>query len=151
MTCGRMEKNMIDQITVFLENSEGRLAALCRTMADAHVDMSALTIADTTDYGVVRIICDDPARALEVLNDSNYRAVATKVSAIQVPNRPGGWAELLETLDAMKLNIEYGYCFSINGETAVDVLKIRGEAQAADAAKAIEQAGFKLVSQEDLS
>ena len=142
---------MIDQITVFLENSEGRLAALCRTLADASVDMSALTIADTTDYGVVRIICDEPARALEVLNDANYRAVATKVSAIQVPNRPGGLAELLETLESLKLNIEYGYCFSLNGETAVDVLKIRGEAQAADAVKVIEEAGFKLLSQEDLA
>ncbi len=141
---------MIDQITVFLENSEGRLAALCRTLADAKVDMSAFTIADTTDYGVVRIICDNPSRALEVLNEADYRAVATKVSAIQVPNRPGGLAELLETLDAINLNIEYGYCFSINGETAVDVLKIRGEAQAADAAKAIEDAGFKLLTQEDL-
>ena len=142
---------MIDQITVFLENTEGRLAALCRTLADADVSMSALTIADTTDYGVVRIICDKPAEALVALNNADYRAVATKVSAIQVPNRPGGLAELLETLDSIKLNIEYGYCFSVNGETAVDVLKIRGEAQAADAAKVIEDAGFRLLSQEDLA
>ena len=141
---------MVDQITVFLENSEGRLAALCRTLADADISMSALTIADTTDYGVVRIICDKPEKAIEVLNDADYRAVATKVSAIQVPNRPGGLAELLETLDSIKLNIEYGYCFSVNGEEAIDVLKIRGAAQAADAAKVIEEAGFKLLSQEDL-
>lgn len=141
---------MVDQITVFLENSEGRLAALCRTLADADISMSALTIADTTDYGVVRIICDKPEKAIEVLNAADYRAVATKVSAIQVPNRPGGLAELLETLDSIKLNIEYGYCFSVNGEEAVDVLKIRGAAQAADAAKVIEEAGFKLLSQEDL-
>ena len=142
---------MIDQITVFLENSEGRLAALCRTLADADVNMSALTIADTTDYGVVRIICDKPERALEVLGAADYRAVATKVSAIQVPNRPGGLADLLGTLDALKLNIEYGYCFSVDGETAVDVLKIRGAAQAADAAKAIEAAGFKLLTQQDVA
>ena len=142
---------MIDQITVFLENSEGRLAALCRTMADAGVNMSALTIADTTDYGVVRIICDNPALAVETLDAANYRAVATKVSAIEVPNRPGGLADLLDTLESLELNIEYGYCFSVNGETAVDVLKIRGAAQAADAAKAIEAAGFKLLSQEDVA
>ena len=142
---------MIDQITVFLENSEGRLAALCRTLADAEVDMSALTIADTTDYGVVRIICDDPDRALEVLDAADYRAVATKVSAIQVPNRPGGLAELLETLDSLALNIEYGYCFSVGGEKAVDVLKIRGAEQTAEAAHALEAAGFKLLSPEDLA
>ena len=142
---------MIDQITVFLENSEGRLSALCRTLADAGVSMSALTIADTTDYGVVRIICDDPAKALDVLNGANYRAVATKVSAIAVPNEAGGLAKLLETLDALKLNIEYGYCFSINGDQAVDVLKIRGTEQADEAAKAIEAAGFKLLQQADIA
>ncbi|MBQ9001854.1 MAG: amino acid-binding protein [Eggerthellaceae bacterium] len=142
---------MIDQITVFLENSEGRLSALCRTLADADVSMSALTIADTTDYGVVRIICDDPGKALEVLNDADYRAVATKVSAIAVPNEAGGLARLLETLDSLKLNIEYGYCFSINGDHAVDVLKIRGTEQASEAANAIEAAGFKLLQQSDIA
>ena len=141
---------MIDQITVFLENSEGRLAALCRTLSDANVNMSALTIADTADYGVVRIICDDPAKALDVLAAADFRAIATKVSAIQVPNRPGGLSDLLATLASLNLNIEYGYCFSVNGETAVDVLKIRGEAKNDEAAKIIEEAGFKLLSLEDL-
>ena len=141
---------MIDQITVFLENSEGRLAALCRTLADADVSMQALTIADTTDYGLVRIICDKPDQAIEALKAADYRAVVTKVSAISVPNRPGGLADLLQTLDDLDMNIEYGYCFSINGETAIDVLKIRGAEQAREAAAAVEAAGFKLLSQEDI-
>ena len=63
--------------------------------------MQALSIADTTDYGVVRIICDDPARALDVLAENDFRALATKVSAIQVPNVPGGLAKLLDTLDSL--------------------------------------------------
>lgn len=142
---------MIDQITVFLENSEGRLAALCRTLADAGVSMSALTIADTTDYGVVRIICDDPQRALDVLSAADFRAVAAKVSAIQVPNRPGGLADLLDTLGNLDLNIEYGYCFSVNNDVAVDVLKIRSASQNDDVTKAIEDAGFKILTQEDLA
>jgi len=141
---------MVDQITVFLENSEGRLAALCRAFSDAQVNMSALTIADTADYGVVRIICDNPQKALDVLADEGFRAIATKVSAIQVPNRPGGLADLLDTLATLNLNLEYGYCFSVNGEFAVDVLKIRGEA-AEDAAKVLEDAGFKILTQEDIS
>ena len=141
---------MIDQITVFLENSEGRLAALCRTLADANVNMMALTIADTADYGLVRIICDDPARAAEALDVADFRTVITKVAVIGVPNRPGGLAELLETLDALKLNIEYGYCFSAAGDHAVDVLKIQGAEQAAEAAQALQEAGFKILQQEDL-
>ena len=142
---------MIDQITVFLENEKGRLNALCRTLADAGVDMSALTIADTTDYGVVRIICNEPARALEVLEAADFRAVITKVSAIEVPNVPGGLAKLLDTLESLNLNIEYGYCFSVGGEKAVDVLKIRGTEKADEAAHVLEAAGFRLLSLEDLA
>ena len=142
---------MIDQITVFLENSEGRLAALCRTLGDADINMHSLVIADTTDYGVVRIICDDPIRALEVLDDADYRAISTKVAAIGVPNEPGGLAKLLDILDELDQNIEYGYCFSINGNMAADVLKISGAKEASEAAKAIEAAGFKLLTQADLA
>lgn len=142
---------MIDQITVFLENAEGRLAALCRTLSDAGVNMSALTIADTADYGVVRIICDNPEKAIEALGAADFRAVVTKVSAIQVPNRPGGLSDLLGVLDKLDLNIEYGYCFSVNGDVAVDVLKIRGEAEVAEATAALEKAGFKLLSLSDLT
>ena len=141
---------MVDQITVFLENSEGRLAALCQTLAGANVNMSALTIADTTDYGVVRIICDDPARALEVLHEADFRALTTKVSAIAVPNEPGGLAKLLAVLDSIDMNIEYGYCFSVGEGKAVDVLKISGEAQAADAVRVLQEHGFEILSQEDL-
>ena len=141
---------MIDQITVFLENAEGRLSALCRTLADARINMSALTIADTTDYGVVRIICDDPEKAIEVLNAADYRAVVTKVSAIAVPNEPGGLAKLLDTLGELDLNIEYGYCFSVHGDQAVDVLKIRGAEKTDEAVHTLERAGFKILEQKDV-
>ncbi len=142
---------MIEQITVFLENSEGRLAAMCRTLADAGVNMSALSIADTADFGVVRIIADDPQKAVEALTGNDYRAAITNVAAISVPNEPGGLARLLETLDSLKLNIEYGYCFSLNGDAAVDVLKFRSADAASVAAGALEEAGFRLLSQEDLA
>ncbi len=138
---------MIDQVTVFLVNSEGRLSALCRTLADAGINMSALTIADTAEYGLVRIICDDPARAVAVLKEADYHAVTTKVCAIAVPNHTGGLAALLATLDELDLNIEYGYCFSL-GDQAVDVLKVRG---AQEALAAIEAAGFRLLSLQDLA
>ncbi|MBQ6391002.1 MAG: amino acid-binding protein [Eggerthellaceae bacterium] len=142
---------MIDQITVFLENSEGRLAALCRTLAWANINMHSLVIADTTDYGVVRIICDDPARAIDVLKSADYRVISTKVAAIGVPNEPGGLAKLLATLDELGQNIEYGYCFTINGGMACDILKISGAKEASEAAKAVEEAGFKLLTLDDIA
>lgn len=138
---------MVEQITVFLENTEGRLAKMCRCIADAGVNMSALTIADTSEYGVVRIICDDPARAEAALDEGGYRAIATKVVAVAVPNRPSGLADLLDVLDRFDLNIEYGYCFSLKDDMAVDVLRI---ADAVRAAAVIADAGFKLLEQEDL-
>lgn len=141
---------MIDQLTVFLENSEGRLAALCRVLADANVNMYALTIADTTDYGIVRIICDDPKKAVEALSEQDYRAVTTKVAAIGVPNEPGGLAKLLNLLDELDINLEYGYCFSIKDDMAVDVLKIHAPEQADEAAAALEAAGFKILQASDI-
>lgn len=138
---------MIEQITVFLENSQGRLTGLCRTVANAGVDMIALTIADTAEYGVVRIVCSDPQKAADALTEAGFRAVRTQVLAVDVAHRPGGLAELLETIDGMGLNIEYGYCFSYKGQTAIGVLKIK---DAIRAKGAIAEAGYKLVSLADL-
>lgn len=142
---------MIRQITVFLENTKGRLLALTRCLGDAGVNMHALTIAETSDYGLVRIIADDPDAALGALDAGGFRATSTRVSAIEVPNRPGGLAELLDILEDMGLNVEYGYCFSSRGNAAVVVFRIRGDAKAAEAGFRLEGAGFKVLRQEDLS
>lgn len=139
---------MAEQITVFLENSEGRLAGMVRCLGDAGVNMSALTIADTSEYGVARVMCDKPAEALKALEAGGYRAIATPVLAVEVPNRPAGLAELLGALDSQGLNIEYGYCFSLRPDAAVDVLKVD---DAARAAEVIAAAGFKILEAADLA
>ncbi len=134
---------MIEQVTVFLENEKGRLSALTRALANAGVNMQALTIAETSDYGLVRIVCDKPAQAVEALEAAGLRAIVTKVVAVVVPNRPGGLADLLETLDALGLNIEYGYCFSVADGEAIDVLKVTD----VDAvSQALEKAGYRLAN-----
>ncbi len=141
---------MIEQITVFLENDKGRLAALCRTMADAGVNMQSLTISETADYGLVRIICDKTDEARAALDAAGYRSLVTRVVAIAVPNRPGGLAELLEALDHLDVNIEYGYCFSHQDGAAVMALKIANPAAAAKAVWTLEGAGFKELEQGDI-
>lgn len=138
---------MIKQLTVFLENSEGRLAALTRAVANAGINMNMLTIAEVSDYGLVRILCEDAELAAEKLEAAGFRAKTTDVLAVEVPNEPGGLAKLLETLDAAQVNIEYGYCFNISSTRSVDVLKV-DNAQAATAA--MDGAGFTVLSQEDL-
>ena len=137
---------MISQLTVFLENEKGRLASACRTIADAGLNMSALFVADTADFGVARIFCDRPQAAAEALKAAGYRATTTEVLAVRVPNRPGGLADLLEFLNSHDVNIEYGYCFLAGEENAVDVLKVSDpsvEALLADA-------GFESLAHEDI-
>jgi hypothetical protein len=138
---------MIDQITVFLENDKGRLAALCRTLGEAGISMHALTVADTAQYGVVRIIADTPAKAYEVLNEKGFRASLTKVFAIQVPDHAGGLAALLDAFDEASINVEYAYCFAAEGNKAVDVLRIDNH-EAAE--KIIASAGFSSLKPQEL-
>ena len=138
---------MISQLTVFLENDKGRLASACRVLSDAGVNLHALNLADTADFGVARVLADTPHAAAEALRAAGYRAMVTPVLAVRVPNVKGGLATLLEFLDQQSVNIEYGYCFSVNPELAIDVLKI-GEAEGIEAK--LEEAGLATVSPEEV-
>ena len=137
---------MISQLTVFLENEKGRLAAACRAVSDAGINMHALNLADTTEFGVVRMLCDTPETAAEALKAQGWRAAVTPVLAVRVPNEPGGLAKLLEFLDEQNVNVEYGYCFSVNQDTAVDVLKVSDDA----VEQKLTDAGFQPVRPEDI-
>ncbi len=117
---------MIDQLTVFLPNEPGTLAQMAQVLGDAGIQMHALMVADTADFGIVRIICDTPRAAARALADEGYRAAATRVVAIEVENVPGGLAKVLTKLARVRLNVEYAYCASI-GDRTVDVLKVTGD------------------------
>ncbi|HIW75176.1 MULTISPECIES: amino acid-binding protein [Gordonibacter] len=138
---------MISQLTVFLENEKGRLAAACRTVSEAGINMHALNVADTADFGVVRMLTDTPDAAAEALLAAGYRATVTPVLAVRVPNRPGGLASLLEFMDEQGTNVEYGYCFSVNEDMAIDVLKVDGESNIEEKLVA---AGFEPVQPEEI-
>lgn len=117
---------MIDQLTVFLQNEKGRLSAACETLGEANINLHSLFIADTQDFGVVRLICDTPQKASKALSDAGFRAAVTSVLAVKVPNVAGGLSKLLKHLDSFDVNVEYGYCFSTGATGAIDVLKIDG-------------------------
>ena len=138
---------MIDQITVFLENDKGRLAALCRALGDAGISMHALTVADTASFGVVRIIADTPVKACEVLQEKGFRASLTKVFAIEVSDDAGGLAALLDAFDEADINVEYAYCFAVEGGHAIDILKV----SAHDEVRAlIAKTGFRVIEPGEL-
>lgn len=136
---------MIDQLTVFLENSKGRLTSLCRTLGSAGIQMHSLALADTADYGIARIICDDPQGAAKALSDAGFTANVSKVVAVEVPDVPGGLAQVLDALDAADVNIEYSYCFANASNGATVAFKVDESA-----IPALEGAGFTVLHPGDL-
>lgn len=101
----------IKQISIFLENRKGRLADVTRIMTKSKINMRALSLADTADFGVLRIIVDDQERCLRVLRENDFIAQETDVIAVEVPDEPGGLHGILSLFDQHDVNIEYMYAF----------------------------------------
>lgn len=99
----------IRQLSVFVENQKGSLHKITDLLAKANIDLRSMCVADTSDYGIVRIIADDPMRALSVLEAAGHIANVRTVTAFAVPDCPGGLAKVLAVLDAAGLNMEYMY------------------------------------------
>ena len=114
----------IRQISIFLENKPGQLSAICQTLADAGINIATLSLADTSDFGIVRMIVDDHEKAKRVLSEKGHAVNVREVVAVCVPDRPGGMAEVMTVLDASGANIEYSYAFSFHkAERAVLVFR----------------------------
>ena len=99
----------IRQLSVFLENKKGTLHEISTVLADAKVNLRSMCIADTADYGIVRIIADDPDKAREVLNAAGHVASVRDVTAFAVPDAPGGLSKVLSILEENGVDIEYMY------------------------------------------
>lgn len=113
---------LVKQISVFLENKSGRLAEVTRTLGNNDIDISALSIADTTDFGILRLIVNKPEKAEQILKENGFTVSGTSVIAIGVKDQPGGLAEVLEVLDRENIGIEYMYAFV--GKTEDEALVI---------------------------
>jgi len=141
--------DMVQQVSVFLENKSGRLAEVTDAIGAAGINIGALSVAETSDFGILRFICDQPENAVQVLRQAGFSVGETDVLAIQIPHRPGGLAEALEVIQPLDINIEYLYAFANNpGRDAVVVMRVEnGRSQ--QAAEALTQAGFKLLTSEE--
>ena len=118
----------IHQISVFLENRTGQLAEITRLLADAHVDIRAISIAETADYGLARLIVDDSHKASSILLQHGDILSMTPVWAVEVPDSPGGLAELLNILAQEQIDIEYMYSLFTHREgRAYMVLRVSNE------------------------
>lgn len=99
----------VKQISVFVENTSGRLAEVTRLLANAGVNLRAITIADTADFGILRLIADDSNKAVEAFKKAGFTAKVTDVIGVEVPDRPGGLADVMEIFHREGVNIEYLY------------------------------------------
>jgi len=111
------------QVSVFLENKSGRLNEVAQILGEAGINISAFTVADTSDFGVLRLIVSDPEKACSVLKKNQFSARTTDVVLANSPNCPGALSKMLNILDAEGVFIEYLYAFTMNEETAVIVIR----------------------------
>ena len=139
---------LIKQISVFVENKEGRLAEITETIAKAGVDIRALSIADTTDFGIVRMIVDDhekPHETEKVLRDSGFTVSVTSVIAVGIDDVPGGFAKPMRVLANAHIDVEYMYAFiSRDTKKAYVILRVNDNATAT---KVLEEAGIVLLDE----
>ena len=115
-------KYTIKQLSVFLENREGRLDEILRILADNEINIVALSLADTSDFGMVRMIVSDPEKGKKVIKENGITAMITDVVALRVPHATGSLSKAMHLIVKEGLNIEYMYAFA-NGDDASAVLK----------------------------
>lgn len=102
----------LQQLSIFVENKPGRLATACKPLADAGINILTLSLADTQQFGILRVIVRDWQKALGVLESAGCVVKVTEVLAIEVPDRPGGLAETLQAIGRAGVNVEYMYAFT---------------------------------------
>jgi hypothetical protein len=114
----------VEQIAVFLENKSGRLAEITSVLAEKNINIRALSVADTADFGILRLIVDKVDEAKQILKENGFTVGKTNVIAVEVPDRIGGLAGVLKTIAAVQLNVEYMYAFvNKSGENAVLIFR----------------------------
>lgn len=116
---------IVEQISIFLENKAGRLMEVTKTLSDAHINIRALSLADTSDFGILRLIVDDTAKAQTVLKEKGFTVGKTGVVAVEVGDTPGGLQAILEVLENAGVNVEYMYAFvQKNSENATLIFRL---------------------------
>lgn len=138
----------IRQLTVFVENKQGALVAITDTLSKNNINLRALSIAETQDFGILRLIVNDDAAAEKILADEGYLIKTTDVVGVKIGDAPGKLSAALKVLDENNINMEYLYAFMARTERHAYVV-IRVEDNNA-AEKVLEDAGFHIITQADI-
>lgn len=138
----------VKQISVFVENKPGRLAEITAILRENNIDIRALTLADTTKFGILRLIVNDPEKTQKVLRDAGMTVSLTSVIVIAIEDKPGGLCGALDILSENGIAVEYMYAFISRDDTCASVIfRVAAEELAS---KLLTENGFRLLEQEDI-
>ncbi|MGN0154425.1 MAG: ACT domain-containing protein [Lachnospiraceae bacterium] len=135
----------IKQLTVFIENRAGRLEQVTQVLKDNNINIVSLSLADTSDYGLLRLILSDPDQAVSALKENGFSAMTTDVLAIKLTQQVGKLGELLSILSEADVNVEYMYGLTSSGENAFIILKTNDQQKALSV---IQSSTFELLTPE---
>lgn len=139
----------VEQLSIFLENKSGRLADVTGVLSHAGINIRALYLADMADFGILRLIVNDTEKALNALKAQGFTVEKTRVVAIEVPDRPGGLAGILQAIKAEGINVEYMYAFvEKSGENAIVIFRFD---ELERSVNVLRKAGVRILGSEELS
>jgi len=139
----------LKQVSIFIENKTGSLRTVCQVLADGGVNLRALSIADTQDFGILRIIVENTEKAVEILKKNGYICKTNTVIAVEIPDRPGAMAEVMSVVSVPGVSIEYAYAFASHKEndSAYMIFRVSGYDKATEVLSA---AGIPVLTKEEL-
>ena len=138
----------VKQISIFIENKKGSLAEVTKFISDKKINLRALSIADTQDFGILRIITDNPDNARELLKNEGYTVTATSVLAVALDDAPGSMAAILRVLSDAEISVEYTYAFMSNVQgKAYMIFRVDNNEKATSA---LVDAGIAVINQDDI-
>lgn len=139
---------LIEQLSIFVENKRGRLAEITNLLKENDIDIRALSIADTRDFGILRLIVNNPMKAEKVFKDGGFTVSLTKVIAIGIDDTPGGLAKAMDVLYEHNIGVEYMYAFiSRTNNTAYVILRVEENEKAL---KALEDGKIKILTSKEI-
>ncbi len=137
-----------EQISIFLENTPGRLVEVTRIFEEGRINIRALSLADTSDFGILRLIVDDNEKARQLLQEHGFTVRITEIVAVEVADTPGGLHRILETLAQAGINVEYMYAFvRQSGRNAVMIFRFGDTTKALDV---LSSGGVQVIDGKDL-
>ncbi len=139
----------VKQISVFVENKPGRLSELTEFLEKNDIDIRALSLAETEDFGILRIIVNDPYKTVTVLKEANYVCSVTKVLAVEIPDQPGSLSKVLQILGKNNINLDYTYAFiTRRKDVAYMILRVADNSAAIEV---LNRNGIRPICQDELN